>query len=170
VTNMKSRPTQFGVRENTASSRQHASRFGVEVRSNPTCVDVGSPEARLTSQRIDSSEAGRNTTSNGAPQHGTTGEEERDVSESSALASPRSPSQKSKHAFEPLIGSPEAAKLLGNIHVKTLQRYARTRRLPGYQIGGHWYFRASELDSWLHSRINSSCHPCRLNQEKSDGT
>jgi excisionase family DNA binding protein len=46
-----------------------------------------------------------------------------------------------------------------NIHVKTLQRYARLGRLPGYQIGGHWYFRASELDAWLQSRINSNCQP-----------
>jgi len=30
VTNMKSRPTQFGVRENTASSRQHAPRRAVD--------------------------------------------------------------------------------------------------------------------------------------------
>ncbi len=169
ITNMKSRPTQFGVRENTASSRQHASRLGVDVHSNPTCVDVGSPEARLTAPPIDSSKAVRNATSNAAPQHGATGEE-RDGSESSVLTSPVRPLQKSRLAFEPLIDSPEAAKLLGNIHVKTLQRYARTRRLPGYQIGGHWYFRASELAAWLHSRINSSCHPCRLNQEESDGT
>jgi len=68
-------------------------------------------------------------------------------------------SQKPTLAFEPLIGTPEAAKLLGNIHVKTLQRYARHRRIPGYQIGGHWYFRASELDSWVHSRLNSNCQP-----------
>jgi excisionase family DNA binding protein len=159
---MKPRPTQLGARENTASSRQHASRLGVDVRSNPTGVDVESPEARLTSPRIDSSEAVRNNTSNAAPQHGATGEEERDVHGSSALRSPLSPSPKSKHAFEPLIGSPEAAKLLGNIHVKTLQRYARRGSLPGYQIGGHWFFRQSELDAWLRSRINSSCHPCRL--------
>ena len=167
---MKPRSIQFGARENTASSRQHASRLGVDVRSNPTCVDLGNPEARLTSPQIDSSVTVRNTTSNAAPQHGATGKEERGVGESSALTSPLSSSQKSRHAFEPLIGSPEAAKLLGNIHVKTLQRYARRGLLPGYQIGGHWYFRASELDAWLHSRINSSCHPCRLNQEKSDGT
>jgi excisionase family DNA binding protein len=81
------------------------------------------------------------------------------VTERLALTPPLRPSPKSHHAFEPLIGSPEAAKLLGNIHVKTLQRYARTRKLPGYRIGGHWYFRASELDAWLHSRINSNCQP-----------
>jgi excisionase family DNA binding protein len=166
---MRLRPTQSGVRENTASPRQHASRFGVDIRLNPTCVEVGSPEARWPSPQINRSEAVRNTTSDTASQHAATGEEEGDVSESSTISPLRS-SQKSSHAFEPLIDSLEAAKLLGNIHVKTLQRYARTRRLPGYQIGGHWYFRASELDAWLYSRINSFCHPCRLNKEKSDGT
>ena len=69
------------------------------------------------------------------------------------------PSPKPKYDFEPLIDSPEAAKLLGDIHVKTLQRYARLGRLPGYQIGSHWYFRASELDAWLESRINSNGQP-----------
>jgi excisionase family DNA binding protein len=57
--------------------------------------------------------------------------------------------------FEKLIDSVEAARLLGDIHVKTLQRYARRGELPGYRVGGHWYFRASELDAWLRSRINS---------------
>lgn len=65
--------------------------------------------------------------------------------------------------FEPLLDSEEAAKLLGNIHVKTLQRYARQGELPGYRVGGRWFFRASELDAWLRSRINSSRHPRRSN-------
>ena len=65
--------------------------------------------------------------------------------------------------FEPLLDSEEAAELLGNIHVKTLQRYARQGELPGYRVGGRWFFRASELDAWLRSRINSSRHPRRSN-------
>jgi len=69
----------------------------------------------------------------------------------------------SRQVFEPLIACEAAAKLLGNIHVKTLQRYARGGTLPGYRVAGHWYFRATELDAWLRSRINSSCHPCRSN-------
>ncbi|MGD0842729.1 MAG: helix-turn-helix domain-containing protein [Candidatus Acidiferrales bacterium] len=63
--------------------------------------------------------------------------------------------------FEPLLDSGQAARLLGNIHVKTLQRYVRRGELPAYRVGGHWYFRASELDAWLRSHINSDCHPCR---------
>jgi excisionase family DNA binding protein len=65
--------------------------------------------------------------------------------------------------FEPLLDSEEAARLLGNIHVKTLQRYARQGEVPGYRVGGRWFFRASELDAWLRSRINSSRHPRRSN-------
>ena len=92
-------------------------------------------------------------------QHAATDGEGGACAEHSAQASTLNPPQASKPAFETLIGSPEAAKLLGNIHVKTLQRYARTGSLPGYQIGGHWYFRVSELDAWLQSRINSNCQP-----------
>jgi excisionase family DNA binding protein len=65
------------------------------------------------------------------------------------------PVDETGRSFEPLIGSAEAARLLGNIHVKTLQRYARLGTVPGYQIGGHWYFRASDLDDWLQTQINS---------------
>jgi excisionase family DNA binding protein len=98
-----------------------------------------------------------------------TGEEYKCENKGQAVTIPLMRPQKPALGFEPLIGSIDAAKLLGNIHVKTPQRYARQKRIPGSQIGGHWYFRASELDSWLQSRINLSCHPCRL-QEKSDGT
>ena len=104
-----------------------------------------------------------------APPLAATGGEENVAVGGSATAMHTRSVAKIKQSFEPLIGSCEAARLLGNIHVKTLQRYARHQRVPGYQIGGHWYFRASELDCWLRSQINLSCHPCRL-QEKSDGT
>jgi len=52
-------------------------------------------------------------------------------------------------AFEPLLQAGKAAELLGGMHVKTLQRLARNKTVPGYQIGRFWYFRASELDAWL---------------------
>ena len=105
--------------------------------------------------------------SHAGPNRPATGEEARKVTHWNAFGLPLS---QSDGQFEQLLRSEEAAKLLGEIHVKTLQRYARQGRVPGYRIGGHWYFRASELDAWLRSRINSSCHPCRLNQEESDGT
>jgi excisionase family DNA binding protein len=67
------------------------------------------------------------------------------------------------HIFEPLIDSREAAALL-HIHHKTLERKARRGEIPGYQIAGRWFFRASELDSWLRSQLKSpTANPVRVN-------
>jgi excisionase family DNA binding protein len=137
---MKPTHLQFDVRENTASSRQHASRL--------ERLSLSSGDS-LTDRPLTAATVGR-------------GERNAEGFQPPLIAAGTS---KFTHAFEPLVGCGEAAKLLGNIHVKTLQRYARRGDIPGYQIGGHWYFRASELDSWLRSRINSSCHPCRSNEE-----
>jgi len=60
--------------------------------------------------------------------------------------------------FEPLLSDAEAAKFLGGLHPKTVQRMARHGQLPSYRIGRYWRFRASELDQWL--RVQSRCqHP-----------
>jgi excisionase family DNA binding protein len=127
---------QPGMRENAASKRQH---------SAPTVPsDVNADLASSADAASPRAVAG----------------------EPNVVAAPVDPQTMTQGNFEPLIDSCQAARLLGNIHVKTLQRYARHGRLPGYQIGGHWYFRASELDYWLRSRINSSCHPCRLHKEE----
>jgi len=167
---MKSRPTQFGVRENTASSRQHASRLVVDSLPSlsetlPRGWQDQEPRPALAFRTSDS---GTSVTTK--PLHAATGEEEGDCGETFSSSATVSTANESRRIFEPLIGCEHAARLLGNIHVKTLQRYARGGTLPGYRVAGHWYFRATELDVWLRSRINSSCHPCRLNQEKSDGT
>jgi excisionase family DNA binding protein len=163
------RRLQFGMRENPASSRRHGSRSEAVSFSNGSYTErASSPSEKLAPGRVHSPADGHKTVNAAVPQAATGGM--KDETKGNAAAVIRSsPSQKPPHTFEPLIGSCEAARLLGNIHVKTLRRYARDGRVPGYQIGGHWYFRASELDSWLQSRINLSCHPCRL-QEKSDGT
>jgi excisionase family DNA binding protein len=154
------RRLQFDMRENPASDQRHGSRSEIVSLSNGPCTEnPPSPEHPLASAY-----ASVNATS----PHAATGDGDDAATRHAIAAGPRS-AEKPPHRFEPLIGSYDAARLLGNIHVKTLQRYARERRVPGYQIGGHWYFRASELDSWLQSQINLSCHPCRL-QEKSDGT
>jgi len=156
---MKSRPTQFDMRENTASLRPHASRFAENARSNAICIEDENSEAAEDSLLADALANGSISRLHAMSQHAATESEGRACAERSAQVSTLKPSKESKPTFEALIGSPEAAKLLGNIHVKTLQRYARTGSLPGYQIGGHWYFRVSELDAWLQSRINSNCQP-----------
>jgi len=152
---MKPTRLQFGARENTASSRQHASR--PEIPSLSSQSEVFS---RGSHHREQGSVVG-NLLTPGLPSAATVGEGGCNADATATVTATNT----FMHAFEPLVACDEAAKLLGNIHVKTLQRYARWGDIPGYQIGGHWYFRASELDSWLRSRINSSCHPCRSNKE-----
>src|SRR6266700_4982024 len=156
------RRLQFGMRENPASDRRHGSRVSAEI----PVADISAIDDPQ-SQPHDSSDAIPSATSNAGPKRPATGEDSGKIPPWNAFKLPLS---QSDGQFEQLLRSEQAAKLLGNIHVKTLQRYARAGTLPGYRLGGHWYFRASELDAWLRSRINSSCHPCRLNQEESDGT
>jgi len=156
---------QFGKRENPASDRRHGSRPVVSQEEFPNYSEREQRDEPSASARSD----GPAILPRNAAHLAATGGKE-NASESSDLERElRRHNGARREAFEPLLGSLQAARLLGNIHVKTLQRYARLGKLPGYQIGGHWYFRASELDSWLRCQINSSCHPCRL-QEKSDGT
>lgn len=57
-------------------------------------------------------------------------------------------------AFEPLLDSIEAAKLL-KIHPKTLQKMARNGEIAGTQIGKLWRFRASVLNNWLEHKMAS---------------
>jgi len=62
-------------------------------------------------------------------------------------------------SFEPLIDSATAAELL-RVHRKTLERMALRGELPGHKVGRFWRFRASELDEWLRSGVNSGRQPC----------
>jgi excisionase family DNA binding protein len=151
------------MRENPASDRRHGSRALTTTAVGENC---GFDEDQQGSQKVTTEAELSATSHTGRKQQATRGEE-RKVTDWNAF---RLPLAQSEGQFEHLLRSEEAAKLLGNIHVKTLQRYARAGTLPGYRLGGHWYFRASELDAWLRSQINSSCHPCRLKQEESDGT
>jgi excisionase family DNA binding protein len=158
------RRSQFDMPENPASARRHGSRSATNDLSD---TNYGQTGPASSSPSTGSQPPANIHIDNGyaaTPLAATGGEEDGRIARHAARA-PRKPRGASLSAFEPLIGSCEAARLLGNIHVKTLQRYARQRSLPGYQIGGHWYFRVSELDSWLRSRLNSSCHPCRLPKE-----
>ena len=66
--------------------------------------------------------------------------------------------------FEPLLDSAAASHLLGGIHPKTLQRKARIGEIPGYLMANRWFFRASELDEWLKTRIHSGSQSIRTNE------
>ena len=132
------RRLHFGLRENPASDRRHGSRFATDDQGSANATQgTGTVPSKLSALSESAERISRNAAHNSAT-----------VERNTLLAE--------SETFEPLIGSMHAARLLGNIHVKTLQRYARLGRLPGYQIGGHWYFRESELDAWLRLQINSN--------------
>ena len=78
------------------------------------------------------------------------------------LMAPSLGPQTPAYNFERLLDATETAKLV-HCHVKTLERYARQGTIQGYKIHGRWYFRASELDSWVRAHVKSSRHPCRMN-------
>ena len=60
--------------------------------------------------------------------------------------------------FEPLLSDEQAARLLGNMHPRTLQRLARTSVVPAIKIGRSWFFRASALNEWID--VQSQHRPC----------
>lgn len=68
--------------------------------------------------------------------------------------------------FESLLSSRQAGELL-HVNHKTLERWAKAGAIPGYQFvpRGQWLFRASELDEWLRSKLNSvsQSQPDRVN-------
>ena len=153
---MKLRPTQFGVCGNTASLRQHASPLAVRSHPNAIWVEEESPETQQSSPGSGRPESGFEDPLHAASLHVATEKEEgKRVERNLDHGEPREATGKPA-VFETLLKSEDAARLLGNIHVKTLQRYARQGSVPGYRMGGHWYFRISELDVWLQSRINSN--------------
>ena len=51
--------------------------------------------------------------------------------------------------YEPLLGDAEAARFLGGLHPKTVQRMARRGDIPHYRVGKYYRYRASELSTWL---------------------
>ena len=59
-------------------------------------------------------------------------------------------------AVEPLLDCAAAAAVLGGLHPKTVERWAREGRVPAYHYFRHWKFRASELEVWMLSHINSA--------------
>jgi excisionase family DNA binding protein len=140
---------QFGMRESPASDRRQGSRQLMRSISEDICIPERIPTA-----------SSRENGNAASPRAATVGEETL-VEHERAPVQPKRTSPEDAGLFESLISSSQAAKLLGNLHVKTLQRYARLGRLPGYQIGRHWYFRESELDAWLRLQLNSKCQSVR---------
>jgi excisionase family DNA binding protein len=158
---MKFHPTQFGVRENTASSRQHAPRLAVSPSSlQSESLSTSEHEDTKSCERMPPNKETFNLSLTEPEKGATLGTEEKRV-DGSVDHTRQIVSLGRRPEFEPLLTCGNAVRMLGNIHVKTLQRYARQGTVPGYRIGGHWYFRTTELDAWLQSRINSNCQSVR---------
>jgi len=135
---MKLHPTQFGMRENTASSRQHAPRFAVDTRSNVARLAEESPETQPTSPRSARAVKASENPSHAASQDAATGRDARDE----------------RH----LLNVNEVAELL---HVPVSWVYGRMRkrsleRLPGYRLGKYWRFRKNEVLAWVDCHCGGS--------------
>jgi excisionase family DNA binding protein len=60
---------------------------------------------------------------------------------------------------EPLLNDAQAAKFLGGLHPKTVQRMARRGEIPAYRVAKYWRYRASELSAWLVLHSSGQIHP-----------
>ncbi len=85
------------------------------------------------------------------------------------VASATSPDQpqngNSLHAaalgIEKLLTSKEASEVL-KIHPKVLERMAKRGEVPALKVGKFWRYRATALDAWINSRLQSGRQPCRM--------
>jgi len=164
---MKSRPTQLVERENTASSRQHASRLAVRSPLQESLRAIEGPRDPVEAGASARCDLGVFDLTGAATTNETTGERREGVAASGSPAaaesadcskdapsvvshgeSRRAPHVQSNTEFEPLLDVAEAARLL-RIHPKTLRVKASHGIIPAVRIGRVWRFRASALNRWL---------------------
>ena len=62
---------------------------------------------------------------------------------------------------ERLLTSSDVGELLG-IHPKVVERMAKRGEVPALKVGKFWRYRASALDGWIDSRLQSASQPCRM--------
>jgi len=153
---MKVRPTQFGVRENTASPRQHAPR--VVMNASDLDSDVLSSTERPGASTHKSVPPIKETfeLSLAGPESGKGATRRK---ENGTIASGRFGNGQRPSVECPLTCEEAAAFV--RVHPKTVKRMARRGDLPGYFRFGRWFFYASELDRWMHGELHSSHRPCR---------
>ncbi len=65
------------------------------------------------------------------------------------------------HGLEVLLTSREASQVL-KIHPKVLERMAKRGEVPALKVGKFWRYRATALDAWINSRLQSGRQPCRM--------
>jgi excisionase family DNA binding protein len=65
------------------------------------------------------------------------------------------------HGIEALLTTKEASQIL-KIHPKVLERMAKRGEVPALKVGKFWRYRATTLDAWINSRLQSARQPCRI--------
>jgi excisionase family DNA binding protein len=63
--------------------------------------------------------------------------------------------------IEALLTSKEASQIL-KVHPKVLERMAKRGDVPAMKVGKFWRYRATTLDAWITSRLQSDRQPCRM--------
>ncbi len=151
---MRTRPTQFGVRENTASSRQHASRRAMNASILQSDPLFGTEQQDKSTQELASPMKETFELSLTEPDQGATrGRRHRKTAPGLFADGKRS-------IVEQPLTCEEAAAFV-RVHPKTVKRMARSGNLPGHFRFGRWFFYASELDCWMRTELHSSRHSCR---------
>ncbi len=149
---MKSLSTQFGSRENTASSRLHAPRRAMNasvLQSDPLSATERPEEGTYESVpplketfELSLTERDKGATGGG---------------ESRTITSARLGDRKRPTVERPLTCDEAAAFV--RVHPRTVKRMARAGKVPGHFRFGRWYFYASELDCWMRMELHSARHP-----------
>lgn len=62
------------------------------------------------------------------------------------------------------MDSRAAAAHYGNVHYKTIERYARSGKVPGYFRFNRWYFHREELDAWMKGALHSESQLHRVDE------
>jgi excisionase family DNA binding protein len=77
-----------------------------------------------------------------------------------SIAAAASPPNKTTGGMEALLTSAEAARVL-KIHPKVVERMAKRGEIPALKVGKFWRYRATALDAWIDSRLQSGSQACR---------
>jgi excisionase family DNA binding protein len=149
---MKTRPTQFGVRENTASSRQHAPRRAMNASVLQVDPLFGTERQDRATRELPSPIKETFELSLTEPAKGATG-----GGDSGTITSGLFGGDKYAVVERPLTCEEAAAFV--RVHPRTVKRMARAGKVPGHFRFGRWYFYASELDCWMRMELHSARHP-----------
>ncbi len=149
---MKLRPTQFGVRENTASPRQHAPRRVMNASVLQSDPLFGTEQQHKGTRELTSPIKETFELSLTEPDQGSTGGGD------SGTTTPGLVGDGKRSAVERPLTCEEAAAFV-RVHPRTVKRMARAGKVPGHFRFGRWYFYASELDCWMRMELHSARHP-----------